>query len=80
MPDPKPYPYLQSGRWCSNFNTYRKDSHNLWSRRMVFLGILDFSNGEGGSSMIAGENTERTIPCHISAVGVRGAYHNLLIN
>ena len=43
--------------WCSNFNTNAKDSHNLkslGSTMMVFLGILDFSNGEGGSSVGGG--------------------------
>jgi len=42
---------LQGGRWCSNLGADTKDSHNLWSTMMVFLGILDFSNGEGGSSI-----------------------------
>ena len=44
---------LQVGQWCSNFDTYTtKDSHiELGSIMMVSLGILDFSNGEGGSSI-----------------------------
>ena len=57
----------ESARWTmvSNFDTYTKQSsHKLRSTRMVFLGILDFSNGEGGSFMMAGENTERTMVCH----------------
>ena len=49
---------LQGGRWCLNFDTYTKDSHlSLGSRIMVFLGILDFSNGEGGSSVGEGSSS-----------------------
>ena len=42
-----------SAKWAMEFKlqTYRKDSHMLRSTMMVFLGILDFSNGEGGSSI-----------------------------
>ena len=37
---------------------YTKDSHTeLGSTRMVFLGILDFSNGEGGSSVGEGSSS-----------------------
>ena len=48
------YPVMFA-KWAMVFNlsTYRKDSHGLWSLIImtVFLGILDFSNGEGGSSI-----------------------------
>ena len=42
-----------AGRWAIVFKVRHiyKDSHNVLSKRMVFLGILDFSNGEGGSSI-----------------------------
>jgi hypothetical protein len=33
-----------------------KDSHKLWSIRIVFLGILDFSNNEGSSSVGVGSS------------------------
>ena len=36
---------------------YMKDSHKLWSTMIVFLGILDFSNGEGGSSVGEGHSS-----------------------
>ena len=32
-------------------HVYTKDSHKLLSVMMVFLGILDFSNGKGDSSI-----------------------------
>ena len=48
---------LQGGQWYSNFDTYTKHSHKLRSTRMVFLGILDFSNGEGGSSVGIGSSS-----------------------
>ena len=35
----------------TSVHMYTKDSYKLGSRMMVFLGILDFSNGEGGSSV-----------------------------
>ena len=44
----------------TSVHMYTKDSHNLGSMRIVFLGILDFSNGEGGSSVGEG---------HLSAGG-----------
>ena len=34
-----------------------KDSHKLWSMRIVFLGILDFSKGEGGSFVGEGHSS-----------------------
>ena len=43
-----------------NIDTNTKDSHKLWSTMMVFLGILDFSNGEGGSSI---RRAERACRC-----------------
>ena len=43
---------LQGERWCSNLDTCStNNSHRLRSKMTVFLGILDFSNGEGGSSV-----------------------------
>jgi hypothetical protein len=47
---------LQGGRWCSNLDIYTTDSHKFWSKMMVFLGILDFNNDEGDSSIEAGED------------------------
>ena len=36
----------------TSVHMYTKDSHKLpLSMMIVFLGILDFSNGEGGSSV-----------------------------
>ena len=35
----------------TSIHMYTKDSHKLLSMMIVFLGILDFSNGEGGSSV-----------------------------
>ena len=47
------FPIFGSAKWSMvpSFNTCRKDSHELGSLMTVFLGILDFSNGEGGSSI-----------------------------
>ena len=44
----------------NKLETYTKDSHKLWSMMMVFLGIFDFSNGEGGSSI---RKAERACRC-----------------
>ena len=35
----------------TSVHMYTKDSHKLGSTMKVFLGILDFSKGEGGSSV-----------------------------
>ena len=45
---------LQGERWCSlliMIYMYTKHTYKLRSTMMVFLGILDISNGEGGSSI-----------------------------
>jgi hypothetical protein len=42
---------MDYGVQTSNLDTYTSDSHKLCSKMTVFLGILDFSNGEGGSSI-----------------------------
>ena len=55
-----------------NLDTYRKDPHKLRSTRMVFLGILDFSNGEG--EPIDGDKImERTVLGVSELVGVRSS-------
>ena len=36
----------------TSVHMYMKDSHKLGSTMTVFLGILDFSNGEGDSSVV----------------------------
>ena len=44
----------ESARWTMVFKQVRyilKSSHKLGSNMMVFLGILDSSNGEGGLSI-----------------------------
>ena len=62
-------------------DTYTKDSHNSRTKMMVFLGILDFSNCEGSSS-IDSRWKERcsTVQTHCNCVweGLI-AYRNLLI-
>jgi len=44
----------ESARWMMAFKLQGyviKGSHKLMSRMVVFLGILDLSNGEGGSAI-----------------------------
>ena len=64
-------PVICQSAVCSNFDTCT-GSHRLWSTMMVFLGNLDFSNGEGGSTIDGWWNTERRMLCHISAAEFKG--------